>query len=288
MELSQQEFNSIREFVYEICGLAISDEKQYLVQQRLEPLVREAGCDTFGAFHQKMSQHCPMRMREQIITTMTTHETSFFRDEHFFEAFRDEILPSLANLIVLRATRPRVRIWSAASSTGQEPYSIAMLIHEFAQANRHRGIDPKDFEILATDISVEVLTQAMKGEYKPVEIGRGLPDRLREKYFREEGGVWFIDECIRQMVEFRQINLVNPISMLGSFDVIFCRNVLIYFDDTTKASIFDQCAQMLDNDGYLILGATENTFQTTRKFESERHGQALVYRKRPLVGEVCG
>lgn len=289
MELTRQEFDKIRDFVYGICGLVIPEEKQYLVQQRLGPIVEREGFDSFDAFHQEMKRHCPQRMREEIITTMTTHETSFFRDPHFFDTFKREVLPRLADLVDERKARPcprlgsKVRIWSAASSTGQEPYSIAMLIHEFCHTNRHRGIRTEDFEILSSDISVEVLKQAMAGEYNSIEIGRGLPSPLRDKFFSQEDGKWYIAEQIREMVEFRQINLVHPITMLGGFDVIFCRNVLIYFDDATKSSILDQFSQMLTNDGALILGSTENTFQMTQEFESVRHGQTLVYRKSRLA-----
>ncbi len=287
MDLSITEFDNLREFIHDICGLAIPDEKKYLVQTRLEPIAKEAGCTSFGDFYRKIKHSCSPTMREQIITTMTTHETTFFRDGHCFDAFRDLILPNLAAAITERkrdSSSPRhvkARIWSAAASTGQEVYSIAMVIHEHLCANQQpHSATTEDFEILATDISAEVLTQAKRGLYSDIDVERGITQPLRDEYFQKDGSQWRVDERLQAMIEFRQVNLLNPLTALGSFDVIFCRNVLIYFDDTTKVAIFDQFARMLNDRGYLILGAIENSCQLTTHFESRRHGETLLYQKR--------
>jgi chemotaxis protein methyltransferase CheR len=172
-----------------------------------------------------------------------------------------------------------VSLWSAGSSTGQEPYSLAMLIHEYALGNGHLNISKEDFGLLATDISSAALSRAMAGEYTEMEIKRGLsPDRV-EKYFRRDERRWVINSCIRIMVDFRQVNLVKPLPTLGGFDVILCRNVLIYFDDGTKTTMIDRLYEMVSEGGFLLLGATENLYGITHGFESLHYGKTLMYRK---------
>ncbi len=174
---------------------------------------------------------------------------------------------------------PKVRIWSAASSTGQEPYTIAMLIHEFAEYHAHLGVHATDFSILATDISSRVLSQAIEGSYQQFELDRGLDNRYLEKYFQQQGDKWVVKPELASMVEFRKTNLVQPISHLGAFDVIFCRNVLIYFDFETKKNIISQFHHMLNKDGLLILGASENLY-TIDGFHSLTLGSTMVYKKK--------
>lgn len=285
MELSSQEFELLRKYIHDICGLAISDNKAYLIRQRLEPLAMAHGCKTFGEFYQMISRSSLPMLQEKIINAITTNETSFFRDEHPFTAFEEQILPKLGDMIQKRKARPnprkgpKVRLWSAGSSSGQEAYSLAMLIQEYATANRHLPISVEDFGVLATDISSRMLSRAMTGEYSEPEIRRGLsPDRM-EKYFKKVGPRWVISSDIRSMVEFRQVNLVRAFGMLGGFDVIFCRNVLIYFDNSTKTRVIEQFFNMLSDEGLLILGATENVYGITDKFDSVHHGPTLFYIK---------
>ena len=285
MELSRQEFVPLRDFIYDLCGLVIPDDKSYLIQQRLEPLVVNTGCKSFGEFYQKVKQNPPPKIEEQIINAITTGETSFFRDGHPFVTFKEYVLPNLGETIRKRKGRnkirsgPKVSLWSAGSSTGQEPYSLAMLIHEYATANRHLSILEEDFGLLATDISSEALSKAIAGEYTEMEVKRGLsPDRMA-KYFVKDEKRWLVNSWIQIMVEFRQINLISPFTLLGTFDVILCRNVLIYFDHTTKVDTIDQFYNMLCEGGFLILGATENLYAMTDKFESIHYGDTLIYRK---------
>ena len=285
MELSQQEFDSLRSYIYTLCGVVIPEDKTYLIQQRLEPVVLANDCKSFGEFYQKLKQSPPPKIDEDIINAITTGETSFFRDGHPFIAIKEYILPRLGELIRKRKARekprtgPKVSVWSAGSSTGQEPYSLAMLIHEYATANRHLSILKEDFGLLATDISSAALSKAMSGEYTEMETKRGLsPDRM-VKYFVKDGNQWVLNGWIRIMVEFRQVNLIRPFTMLGSFDVILCRNVLIYFDNMTKTRTLDQFYDMLSEGGFLLLGSTENLYAISDKYESLHHGDTLIYRK---------
>ena len=285
MELSDREFELLRSYIHDICGLAISENKAYLIRQRLEPLAADAGCKTFEEFYEKISKSAPPKFQEKIINAITTNETSFFRDGHPFVAFKEHILPKLAEIIRERKARmhtrkgPKVRLWSAGSSSGQEAYSLAILIHEYALAHKHLLITEEDFGILATDISSEVLSRAMAGEYNKAEVKRGLTSDYMTKYFKKGQKYWCIISLIRTMVEFRQVNLIRPFTMLGGFDVIFCRNVLIYFDNETKTRIIEQFFDMLSDNGVLVLGATENVYGITDRFDSENYGQTLLYRK---------
>ncbi|OQY55630.1 MAG: hypothetical protein B6245_19550 [Desulfobacteraceae bacterium 4572_88] len=286
MKLSRPEFILLRDYIHSICGIAITDNKTYLVQQRLEPLALALGCRNFSEYYQKITKNPLPIFQEQIINAITTNETSFFRDTHPFVTFKEHILPRLAEVIHERKTRqnprkgPKVRLWSAGSSTGQEPYSLAMLIQEFTEANSHFLISRGDFGILATDISSRVLAKAMAGEYKEAEIKRGLSPERVATYFKKEKKDWLINSSIRSMIEFRQINLIRPFTIVGGMDVIFCRNVLIYFDNEIKTNILKQFYNMLSSDGILILGATENVYAITDKFESVRYGDTLLYQKK--------
>lgn len=284
MELTRTDFDNLRAYIRELCGLIIPDEKQYLITHRLSPLVATCGCASWAEFHARLTSGAGFALRDQIISAMTTNETSFFRDNHPFENFKNYILPYLAEQVIQRKCRmlqvqgPKVRIWSAASSTGQEPYTLAMLINEYAMVNRHRGIMAEDFGILATDISSRVLAQATAGEYSSLEIGRGLLTDFK-KYFTVKGDKHVIEERIRKRVEFRKLNLTEPFQVLGTFDFIACRNVLIYFDDPTKRRILEQFHGMLSDGNYLMLGTSEGLYGLTDKYQAEQVGQTIIYRK---------
>ncbi len=291
MELSMQEFQELSKFIYKLCGLDIKEEKHYLVKQRLSHLALSFGSGSFQGLIDKIRTGSDTRLRDQIIEAITTNETFFFRDVHPFDTFRDLILPRLGEIIRQRKASPhqrkgaKVNIWSAASSTGQEPYTLAMLIHEYVTANGHRGITLQDFGILATDISTGVLSKAIAGKYTDMEISRGLSPERRDRHFRKDGNMWAVSEALESMVDFRRVNLTEPFTMLGGFDVIFCRNILIYFDDDTKRRIFLQFHQALPDTGYLMLGACENMNMLSDKFESSRHKDTILYlpKKTPVV-----
>jgi chemotaxis protein methyltransferase CheR len=285
MELSAPEFDLLRRYIQDLCGITLPRDKSYLIQQRLEPVVVTAGCKGFGEFYQMLKQSPLLNIRGQIIDAITTNETSFFRDNHPFITFEKHLLPMLGQRILERKARdlsrkgPKVCIWSAGASTGQEPYSLAILIHEYALAHRGLGISKDDFRLIATDISSEMLKRATAGEYSELEVRRGMSADRITAYFEKVGTHWFVRSEIRSMVEFRQINLVKPFTMLGGFDGILCRNVLIYFDMDTKNRMLDQFYEILSDSGFLLLGSSENLYGITEKFDPVKYGETLVYTK---------
>jgi chemotaxis protein methyltransferase CheR len=252
------DYEYLRRLLKERSGLDLSSDKQYLVESRLLPLARRAGLGGITELVMKMKSSGAEQLTAQVVEAMTTNETFFFRDKIPFDHLRDTILPALAQS---RAGRRSIRIWSAASSTGQEPYSIAMCLREFGPA-----LSGWRSEIVATDLSQEVLEKSKAGLYSQFEVQRGLPIQLLVKYFSQLGEFWQLSADIRGMVQHRQLNLLQDVSHLGKFDVIFCRNVLIYFDQETKISIFERLARMLEPDGFLMLGAAESVVGITDAF----------------------
>jgi len=251
------DYEYLRRLLKERSGLDLSADKQYLVESRLLPLARRTGLGGITEVVMKMKGGAE-QLTAQVVEAMTTNETFFFRDKIPFDHLRDSILPGLAQS---RAGRRSIRVWSAASSTGQEPYSIAMCLREFGPA-----LSGWRNEIVATDLSQEVLEKSKAGLYSQFEVQRGLPIQFLVKYFSQLGEFWQLSADIRGMVAHRQLNLLQDFSHLGKFDVIFCRNVLIYFDQETKAAIFERMARVLEPDGYLMLGAAESVVGITDAF----------------------
>ncbi len=285
MELSRHEFGLLRSYIQDLCGITLPEDKSYLIQQRLESVVAGAGCKGFGEFYQRLKESPLLQIQEQVINAITTNETSFFRDEHPFIAIEKDILPKLGQRILERKISgmpnkgPKASILSAGSSTGQEPYSLAMLIHEYTSANRANDISLEDFRLIATDISSETLKRAKAGEYSQMEIQRGLSQERIEKYFNKDGTRWIIEPSIRNIVQFRKLNLDKPFIMLGEFDVILCRNVLIYFDTYKTNRVLEQFYEILSDNGFLILGVSENLYGITDKFVPVQFGGTRIYQK---------
>lgn len=233
--ISDTEFQLLRQYIEEQCGIALGDEKAYLVETRLTKLMAMSGCDDFHEFYLLAKSDKDASLREKIIDAMTTNETLWFRDTHPYLALKEKMLPDFVD--DLRAgKREKVRIWSAAASTGQEAYSIAMTIVEFC--NGIPGITPEQFEIVGTDISASALFLANAGRYHPLAMSRGLDDSMRKRYFKEDGSVWEIDESIRKMATFKKFNLQHSPSVLGKFDIIFLRYVAIYFSEAFKKDLY--------------------------------------------------
>jgi chemotaxis protein methyltransferase CheR len=255
----------LRQYLKDHSGLDLSADKQYLIESRLLPVARKAGLSGIGELVQKM-RGGSAAFNPQVVEAMTTNETFFFRDKVPFDHFRDLIMPQILRA---RANRKSVRIWCAAGSTGQEPYSLAMSVKEMGAARAGWRI-----EIVATDLSQEVLEKSKAGLYSQFEVQRGLPIRLLVKYFKQVGELWQINADIRAMVQHRQLNLLHDFSQLGAFDLIFCRNVLIYFDQETKTNIFNRLANAIEPDGFLVLGAAETVVGLTTVFKpvAERRG----------------
>jgi chemotaxis protein methyltransferase CheR len=252
------DYEYLRKFLKDRSGLDLSADKQYLIESRLLPLSRKAGMSGIGELVQKMKSGSTS-ITEQVVEAMTTNETFFFRDKVPFDHFRDSIMPEI---LQARAARKSIRIWCAAGSTGQEPYSLAMCLKEMAAALTGWRV-----EIIATDLSQEVLEKSKSGIYSQFEVQRGLPIQMLVKYFKQTGEFWQINADIRAMVQHRQLNLLHDFSQLGSFDVIFCRNVLIYFDQETKINIFGRLAKATEPDGFLVLGAAETVVGLTDVFK---------------------
>jgi len=242
------DYEFLRKLLRECSGLDLSSDKQYLVESRLIPLARRVGLPGIAELVAKIRSGSDA-LTSEVVEAMTTNETFFFRDKIPFDHLRETVLPELMQA---RANRRSLRIWCAASSTGQEPYSIAMCLKGFAALAGWR------VEILATDLSQGVLEKSRAGIFSQFEVQRGLPIQMLVKHFTQIGELWQLNADIRAMVQHRQLNLLQDFSHLGTFDVIFCRNVMIYFDQDTKSGIFDRLAKVLEPDGVLALGAAES------------------------------
>jgi chemotaxis protein methyltransferase CheR len=258
------DYEFLRKCLKERSGLDLSADKQYLVESRLIPLARKAGLPGIPELIQKMKAGSDALIAE-VVEAMTTNETFFFRDKIPFDHLRETIIPAL---LQARASRRSLRIWCAASSTGQEPYSVAMCLREISALAGWR------IEILATDLSQGVLEKSRAGIFSQFEVQRGLPIQMLVKHFTQAGELWHLNADVRAMVMHRQLNLLQDFSHLGSFDVIFCRNVLIYFDADTKGEIFSRLAQAIEPDGVLLLGAAESVVGISDAFKPypERRG----------------
>jgi len=246
--VTPMDYEFLRKLLKERSGLDLSADKQYLVESRLISLARRVGLAGIPELVQKIRSGSEA-LTSEVVEAMTTNETFFFRDKIPFEHLRETVLPALTQA---RASRRSLRIWCAASSTGQEPYSIAMCVKEFA------GLAGWRVEIVATDLSQGVLEKSRAGIFSQFEVQRGLPIQMLVKHFTQVGELWQLSADIRAMVQHRQLNLLQDFSHLGMFDLIFCRNVLIYFDQDTKAGIFDRLARVIEPDGVLALGAAES------------------------------
>jgi len=260
------DYDYLRRLLKERSGLVLAADKQYLVESRLLPVARRAGVAGLGDLVQKLKGPQAEPLVVEVVEAMTTNESFFFRDKIPFEHFRASIMPAL---LAARAAQRRIRIWCAAASTGQEPYSLAMTLKEMAGA-----IAGWRIEIVATDLSNEVLEKARAGIYSQFEVQRGLPIQLLVKYFSQIGDTWQIAPDIRAMVQYRALNLLADFSHLGTFDLVFCRNVLIYFDQATKTAVLDRIARITDRGGYLVLGAAETVVGLTESFRplADRRG----------------
>ncbi|MBK7369430.1 MAG: protein-glutamate O-methyltransferase CheR [Candidatus Eisenbacteria bacterium] len=271
MALTPQAFQFVSDFVRREAAIVLEPGKEYLVESRLAPVARKAGFPTLDAFldHIRTApKSSPLFY--QIVDALTTNETLFFRDHHPFEALKKDILPQL---IESRKGVRKLSIWSAASSTGQEAYSLAMLIRDqFPQ------IASWNVRILGTDLSTTVLDQAKSGSYSQLEVNRGLPAPMLIKYFDKVDGRWVIKEDLRKMCEFRAMNLTTPWPMMQPFDLIFIRNVLIYFDTATKQGILKRMKTVLLPHGSLFLGTAETTINLDPEWVPVKAGNTTVFR----------
>ena len=266
-----EERQPLAAYIHSICAVALDQSKTYLMEGRLSRLVDETGCGSFKRLIEQARSEPGKTLERRIIDAITTNETLFFRDTSPFDLLRHKIVPELIDRRA-KTGASRIRIWSAACSTGQEIYSIAILLKELLGDPDRYGVS-----LLGTDISNEAVARASRGIYNATEIGRGLPDTIRDKYFSHTADGWKIRDEIRGMATFKHHNLMADFSALGKFHVIFCRNVAIYFSETDKISLFRRMERAMEPNGYLVIGAMESLNGLCPQFESKRHLRAVYY-----------
>jgi chemotaxis protein methyltransferase CheR len=270
--LDVADFDHVRTLVRKHSAIVLEDEKAYLVESRMLNLARREGFASVNDLVSTLRANSKEGLQQKVIEAMTTNETSFFRDLHPFEALRKMVFPELFQR---RANERRINIWCGACSTGQEPYTIAMILREQFSAYADWSL-----RIIATDLSTEVLGRARLGCYSQLEVNRGLPAPLLLANFQRQGTDWQLKEHIRRMVEFRQLNLLSPAFGMSSLDIVFLRNVLIYFDVPTKKAILQKIRKVLNPDGYLFLGGAETTLNLDDSFERIAFDRSSCYRLR--------
>ncbi len=271
--MKQEIIDFFSNFALKHTGIVLGNNKAYLIKSRLEELSKSLGFSGIEELYSNAKFRLTNSLLNQIIDALTTNETFFFRDKVQFDILKRHIIPELMEK---NKSTKRLRIWSAACSTGQEPYSIALLIYEFFPELLRWNI-----EIIASDISNKVLEYAKKGEFSQIEVNRGLPARMLAKYFRQQGNRWVIDQKIKRMVKFIIINLKNNFSHLGKFDIIFCRYVLIYFSNALKKDILNRLHRMLNKGGYLFFGASEIPSNLSPDMIRRNINGAICYQLRP-------
>jgi len=257
--VNDQEYKFFEDLLRKESGLIITPEKKYLLESRLLPLAQKQGIQGgLSGLVQKMRQAPNAELQRAVVEAMTTNETSFFRDSTPFDRLKETLLPYFAKS---RTTQKTLRIWSAACSSGQEPYSIAMLLKEYPSLAGWK------FEIVATDLSLDILAQAKTGVYSQFEVQRGLPIQMLIKYFAKQGDNWAVKPELKEMINFKTANLLTDLNHLGQFDIVFCRNVLIYFDVTTKTKVLGSIKGVVKQDGALFLGGAETVLGISEEFK---------------------
>ncbi len=273
--ISREEFLLLRGYIHDTCGILVGDEKSYLVESRLKSLMNETDCKNFKEFYIHAKKNGGMGLRDKIVDAMTTNESLWFRDKHPFNSLQKTLLPEFLKNIKT-GKKEKIRIWSAGCSTGQEPYSIAMTVMEFIRENHI--LHPSVVEIFATDISNSALFLAMNGKYDSFTISRGLPEEMKKKYFDADNDIYSIKADVKKFVEFNRFNLQDSFQSLGKFDIIFCRNVAIYFSQDFKKTLFSKYAASLNSGGTFFLGASESMLNYSSAFQTIKSDGAIYYK----------
>ena len=269
MEITKPDFALFRDYLERVCGILLGDNKEYLVSSRLRGIMKELEFTALSELVKKME--IDSRLREKVVDAMTTNETLWFRDSHPFKILQEKLLPEIC------AKQKNLDLWCAASSTGQEPYSISMIIEEFKRSNPGKLTSEK---IVATDISSSALEAAKAGQYDQLALGRGMPEDLLTRYFSKHENSWKVNANVAARVQYRMLNLLHSYSMLGKFDVVFCRNVLIYFSGDVKKDILTRIHGTLKPGGYLLLGASEALSGLPDLYEMVQCSPGSIYRKK--------
>ncbi len=275
IKITPNEIKLISKYIYDISGISLDEKKAYLIETRLKSIIESEGVTSYTELYQRSKQDRTKALERRIIDAVTTNETLFFRDKSPFEMFKHKVMPDLIDRRSARSSglMPiNIRIWSAACSTGQEIYSLAIILKELLPDMKNYRI-----KLLGTDISDEAVAKASYGKYNKFEIERGLEKDKLQKYFVPNGTSWKIRDDIRAMALFQKRNLMEPFTGLGQFDIIFCRNVAIYFSQEDKKKLFEKLAGVLAPDGYLIIGSTESLTGICPMFEPQRHLRSVFY-----------
>lgn len=276
MQTEARDIDFIRDLVRRRSAIVLDEGKEYLIEARLAPVARDEGFDSIGALVAAVQGKPFDGLHRKIVEAMTTNETSFFRDVHPFESLRDLVLP---DIIAKRRATKKLTIWCAAASTGQEPYTIAMVLRE-----SFPELASWNVRIIATDLSSAVLARATEGRYRQLEVNRGLPALYLMKYFERQGAEWQVKACLREMIEFRQMNLIDTWPTMPEMAVVFVRNVLIYFDIETKRCILQGVRRVLAPDGVMFLGGAETTMNVDPAFDRIAVARSSCYRVRGSMG----
>ncbi|MGK0474561.1 MAG: chemotaxis protein methyltransferase CheR [Oleispira sp.] len=271
--ISATEYDQFKQKLEQYCGIMLGDNKEYLITSRLRRLLENEKLANLSELIAAMDHN--LTLKEMVVDAMTTNETLWFRDDHPFKIFSEKLLPELAK------TRRPLRIWSAACSTGQEPYSLSIAIEEFKRINP--GL-LGDVKIIATDISPTALAIAKEGVYPQLALKRGMGDVHLKKYFEQQAeDEWKINDDIKRRIEFRSLNLQTNFSLLGKFDIVFCRNVLIYFSADFKKDILKRIHGTLQNDGHLFVGASEGVSNLSEFYKMQQFNPGISYQAKPIA-----
>ncbi len=275
VKISPDEFPLLRDAIEQISGIRVGDGKAYLIESRLGKVLAEYGCDSFRAFHTVLKTRLDATLRGKVINAMSTQETLWFRDTHPFRIFAEKLMPEFQEELQ-SCRRQRVRIWSAASSTGQEAYSLAMLILDAQRGNA--AVRPTAYEILGTDIASSAVAAAQAGQYDRIAMGRGLDPDRRRRYFVDDGRYCRIADEVKRLVTFREFNLQESFMSLGRFDIVLCRNVAIYFSDAFKRELYKKIHGVLAPEGSLFLGSSESISAYSTDYDLLDHKGGIYYR----------
>ncbi len=274
IKVTPEEFKNFSKYILDISGIALDTGKEYLLETRLNPLINKYECTSYAQLQQKAKADLKKTVENEIIDAISTNETYFFRDKSPFELLKNKILPDLIDKRSKKnpSLKPSIKLWSAANSTGQEIYSIAMTLIEM-------GISPDKYNIrlFGTDISDAAIAKASYGLYNKFEVARGLDLNRLNKYFDKQGDFFKIKDQVRAMAQFKKMNLMKPFMGLGKFDIILCRNVMIYFTSQDRKRIYQNIAKVLEPDGYLLIGSTESLANDTDLFVSQKYLNSVFY-----------
>ena len=269
--LSPENYAFLQQYIQRESGISLGNDKLYLLKSRLQPIVEQQHLRSLDELCGRLRANPSEALRRAVVESMTTHETLFFRDPAVFDMLRGELIPEM---VQTRAAAKTLRIWCAACSSGQEPYSLAMLLLEM-------GLTGWNLQILATDLSSQILARAQSGRFLQIEVNRGLPASLLVKYFQREGLDWQLKDPVRRMVRFMAFDLRHNMQGMGPYDLILCRNVLIYFETDTRKKILAGLRKSLAPGGYLLLGASETTFTLDDGFLRKSMRNSIVYQTPP-------